>query len=111
MDKDAKKILGGAAVGLIAGAIAGILLAPKSGKETQKDIAKYAKEMQEKIAKELAKQGKISKKKYDEAVDKITAVYELEKKIAPKDAKSISNKLKKHYAQVAEVVNAKPEKK
>lgn len=35
----------GAAVGLTVGAVAGILLTPKSGKETREDIANAAKEL------------------------------------------------------------------
>jgi gas vesicle protein len=40
--------LKGLFIGAIAGAAAGILLAPKSGKETQEDIKKLAKEYKEK---------------------------------------------------------------
>ena len=39
----------GAAVGVIVGATAGVLLAPKSGKETRTDISNATKEMIEKV--------------------------------------------------------------
>jgi len=49
MDGDkAFSFLKGLFLGVIAGAAAGILLAPKSGKETQEDIKKLAKEYTEK---------------------------------------------------------------
>lgn len=41
--KSAKKLATAATVGSAAGAIAGLLLAPKSGKETRQDIAKNVK--------------------------------------------------------------------
>lgn len=41
----AKTFLLGAALGAIGGAIAGILTAPKSGKETRKDIAEGSKKV------------------------------------------------------------------
>lgn len=104
MDKQTKGVIIGAGAGIIAGAIAGILLAPKSGKETRADIAKYLHEMKDKIADELAKAGKVTKEKYNEIVEKIVTVYELEKKISTEDAKDIKAKLDKNYGQVVKAI-------
>lgn len=41
----------GILIGAVVGAVAGILLAPKSGKETRKDIASYAVKMKDKALK------------------------------------------------------------
>ena len=55
--KEAKKANGngkfilGAALGAIGGAIAGVLFAPKSGKETRKDIAEGTKKVAKKAKK------------------------------------------------------------
>jgi len=111
MDKKTKGILEGAAIGVIAGAIAGILLAPKSGKETREDIKKYALEMKDKIAGELAAGGKITKEKYDEVVAKIVKAYETEKKISAKDAKEIKDILLENYQQVVKAVKGEEKKK
>lgn len=105
MDKQSKGIIIGASAGLLAGAIAGILLAPQSGKKTRADIAGYLGEMKDKIADELAKAGKVTKKIYEEVVDKVVKVYEVEKKISPKDAKDIKAILDKNYAKVVKALN------
>ncbi|PIS07734.1 hypothetical protein COT78_02075 [Candidatus Berkelbacteria bacterium CG10_big_fil_rev_8_21_14_0_10_43_13] len=100
MDKKEKELLIGASVGALAGVIAGLLFAPKSGKETQEDLKKYMHEMKNKIAKELDKAGKVTKETYEKVVDKIVKVYEVEKKITPADAKDILAKLKNNFAEV-----------
>jgi len=110
MDKTTKGVIIGASVGVLAGAIAGILFAPKSGKETRKDIAKYLYEIKEKIADELSKVGKITKEKYGEVVNKVLKIYEVEKKITAEDAVDIKNKLTKNYEKVAKIATA-PKKK
>ncbi|MEI8061495.1 MAG: YtxH domain-containing protein [Candidatus Berkelbacteria bacterium] len=110
MDKKTKGILEGAAIGVIAGAIAGILLAPKSGKETRDDIAKYATEMKDKIAGELAAGGKVTKEKYEEVVAKIVSAYETEKKISIEDAKAIKEILVNNYQEVAKAIKAEEKK-
>lgn len=56
-NKARKKVLAGLAVGAVVGAAAGVLLAPKSGKETREDIANAAKQLPER-AKEIAELGK-----------------------------------------------------
>jgi len=104
MDKKSKGIVIGASVGVIAGAIAGILLAPKSGKETRADIAKYVLEMKDSIAEQLAKAGKFSKDAYKKTVDKIVKVYEVEKKITSEDAKDIKEKLENNYEEVKKAI-------
>ena len=110
MDKKTKGILEGAAIGVIAGAIAGILLAPKSGKETRDDIAKYATEMKDKIAGELAAGGKVTKEKYEEVVAKIVSAYETEKKISIEGAKAIKEILVNNYQEVAKAIKAEEKK-
>ena len=49
-----KKMAVAATIGAVVGGFAGVLLAPKAGKETRKDIVKNIKEMTKKV-KELAK--------------------------------------------------------
>lgn len=104
MDKQTKGIMIGASVGVLAGAIAGVLFAPKSGKETRADIANYVHEMKDKIAEELAKAGDVTKEAYNEIVEKIVKVYELEKKITAEDAKDIKEKLDANYEQVVKAI-------
>ena len=80
MSKDnGKKFLLGAALGAMAGAVAGILFAPKSGKETRKIIVDKAKEYGDKgkdaleQGKDVFEQGKeIAKEKIKETADDIS---------------------------------------
>ena len=51
--KERKQVAIGATIGLTVGAVAGVLLAPKAGKETREDLAKSIQELPEK-AKELS---------------------------------------------------------
>jgi len=104
MDKQAKGIMIGVSVGVLAGAIAGVLLAPKSGKETRADIANYIHEMKDKIAEELVKAGEVTQETYNQIVEKIVKVYELEKKITAEDAKDIKEKLDANYEQVVKAI-------
>ena len=57
----------GATLGLAVGAVAGVLLSPKSGKETREDIANTAKEVPIK-AKEIIE---MAKEKVEEAKEKL----------------------------------------
>lgn len=47
--KTVKKFAIGTTLGAFAGAVSGILLAPKSGKETREDISKTAKDISENV--------------------------------------------------------------
>ena len=100
MDKQTKGILEGAAIGVIAGAIAGILLAPKSGKETRADIAKYLHEMKDKIAVKLAQVNDLTAKKYEQVVNGVVGGYVATKKITAEDAKEIKKKLGDNYKEI-----------
>ncbi|MCD4811808.1 YtxH domain-containing protein [bacterium] len=52
MDNSIRSFFSGLVFGVAAGAIAGVLLAPKSGVETREDIKKFAVEMGEKATAE-----------------------------------------------------------
>lgn len=57
----------GAALGLTVGALAGVLLAPKSGKETREDLSNAAKELPGKAKEVLEK----AKEKVEETKEKL----------------------------------------
>ena len=62
-----KKFALGATLGLVAGAVAGLLFAPKSGKETRKFIKEKVVDLTQK-GKKLAETGK---EKIQDSIDKI----------------------------------------
>ena len=94
----------GAGVGILAGAIAGILLAPKSGKETREDIKKYLHEMKDKIAEKLEKTGAVTQEKYLQVSNEVVAGYKAAKKISAEEAKKIKKDLANGYDQVKKAV-------
>ena len=110
MDKSTKGVIIGASVGILAGAIARILFAPQSGKETRRDIAKYLHQIKEDVAKQLSELGEITKEKYDEVVGRVVNVYETEKKISAEDASDIKEKLVNNYHEVAEAASKPTDK-
>ena len=72
MAKNQGKFVLGALIGAIGGAVAGILFAPKSGKETRKIIGDKAKEYAE-DGKELIEKGtNMAKEKIKETADSVS---------------------------------------
>jgi gas vesicle protein len=75
--KNVGKTLGMFLFGAIVGAVSGILMAPKSGKETRKDIQKGVKQVQKKAEKEIHGVEQKAKKAFTKAKQEGTK--ELEK--------------------------------
>jgi len=65
------KFVIGAVLGVLAGAVAGVLLAPRSGKETRKIVASKTKEYKKNGTEFVAKEASIAKKAIEDTVDKI----------------------------------------
>lgn len=107
MDKQSKNVIIGASAGVLAGAIAGILLAPKSGKQTRAGISNYIHEMKDEIADKLAKADDVTKEIYHGIVNKIVKVYEYGKKITTEDADDIRKKLDDNYDTVIKNIRTK----
>ncbi|MFA4996054.1 MAG: YtxH domain-containing protein [Patescibacteria group bacterium] len=65
------KFVIGAVLGVLAGAVAGVLLAPRSGKETRKIVASKTKEYKKSGTEFVAKEASVAKKAIEDTVDKI----------------------------------------
>lgn len=94
----------GALIGVIAGAVGGILLAPKAGTELRKDLRDSFEEIKTKITDKLEKAGDFTKDTYDKAVSRVVSGYEEAKKISPDDAKTIKKIFEKSYADIEKIV-------
>lgn len=70
--KTTKNIATGAATGILAGLAAGILFAPKAGKETREDIVSGAKDINEKVKTKAAETKTTATNKAQEAKEKIS---------------------------------------
>ena len=101
---DKATFIEGIAVGTVAGAIATILLAPKSGQETRDEIKAHLGEIKDRIAQELGKMEKLTKEKYAEVVRAVIAEYETAKKITVEEAKEIEARLHDGYEAIKETL-------
>lgn len=104
---EAKDFTKGAFVGGIVGAMAGILFAPKSGKETREDIKKYYDEMRDKIMEELEKAGDFTKEKYDSIVRSVVSKYQDEDKITSNDSERIMKILSESFNKIEKITAKK----
>jgi len=106
VDQKKKDFYKGAAIGIgvgaIAGAVAGILFAPKSGKETREDIKKYYHEMKDQIAEKVASLKEITRETYSQVVTEVVASYQEHKKINEDEATQIKQTLDEGYEKVKE---------
>ncbi len=121
MSKETDSFIKGLAVGAIAGAVAGILFAPKSGKETRKDIQNLAenikdkavdvyseaREKVEKKAKSLKALGKkVDEKKYASLVNEIVDEYKSKDILSSDSAKKLGTQLKKDWTTVKKAITS-----
>ena len=96
----------GLAIGAVAGVIATLLLAPKSGQETRDEIKAHLEEIKEALIKRLQDAGEFTKAKYDEIVKGIVGEYETQKKITADEAKEIESRLVAGYESIREAACA-----
>lgn len=101
-DEKSKKLAMGALVGAAAGFVAGVLLAPKSGKETRDDLKKGAKEG----VKAADKQLRHIHDELSKLVDKAEVHIDKLSDNAKKEAVSVVNNAKKTRDQAASVLAA-----
>jgi gas vesicle protein len=94
----------GIAIGAVAGAVATVLLAPKSGRGTRDEIKAHLDGIRDKIARQLGNTGKLTKGKYEEVVRAVIAEYETGKTITVEEAKKIEARLHDGYEAVKATV-------
>lgn len=103
MSKDGnKKLAIGAAVGVITGFVAGILTAPKSGKETRQDIKNTAG----KVTAEAEKQLKKMYTELSETIDKAKALAKREGAMVKKELLKALHAAEGTQQKVKEVISA-----
>lgn len=97
-----KKLAVGALIAGTVGFVAGILTAPKSGKETREDIKKVTKN----AVREVEKQLKTAYTELQELSTKAAAVIKAGGKEAKKDLTKASDRAKEAQARVKEILSA-----
>ncbi len=103
MASNAKGILGAAILGLAAGALAGVLFAPKSGKETRSDLMKLAEKMRDDIQHKISQLGKVTRAAYDEVVNTVVSQYEETKEITKEQAQKLKEDFGQSYDRIKTV--------
>jgi len=92
--------LGSLVIGAIAGAIAGILFAPKSGKETRDDLKETLNEIKDQVAAKVGDLKDITEQGYRAAVDTVLKTYEDARKLTADEASNIKADLNKGYKDI-----------
>ena len=119
--KKAISFVKGAFVGALAGATAGVLFAPKSGKETREDIKKKAVEVKDKFetvyadaTDALAKKVEnlkslgevVDETKYRELVAEVLSDFKESKKLDAKVARKLGAQMRKDWKNVKKTLKA-----
>jgi gas vesicle protein len=99
---DKKDFAAGIAAGAIIGAMAGILLAPKSGKETRDDIKKFVDDSKTKIANKVKEVGDLTKEQYEKIVDLVVDEGSKTIDVTKEDLGQLKSDLKERYNAVKE---------
>ncbi len=90
----------GLAIGALVGVAAGLFAQSKKGKSMIKDAEKTAKILQAKIMRELKGAETITKKQYEDMVDKVTDYYVTTKKVAKKEIPEVKTFLLNKWTSV-----------
>ena len=99
-DKGAKKNVLAAALGALAGGIAGILFAPKSGKETRGDIKKAVEKATVEIKEKAEEVRDLTVEKYQAIVDEVTEGYQELRELSAEKLGEIREDLYKNYQKI-----------
>ncbi len=101
--------LGTLALGAIAGAIAGVLLAPKSGKENRAALSENLNKLKDDVADKLSQAGEITKDVYDNIVGEVVGTYKEAQHLTEDEAGEVEQDLKDGYDKLEEELANKEE--
>jgi gas vesicle protein len=96
--------IGSLVIGAIAGAIAGILFAPKSGKETRGDLKDTLTQVKDDVASKIADLNiqELTQNAYQAVVNTVLQTYEDAKKLSLDEVRNIRSDLDKGYEEIKE---------
>lgn len=86
--------------GALLGVVAGILLAPKSGKELRESVKKSYKDISKRVTEELSRLKEVSQETYTQVVNSVVRTFVEAKKITVEEAEAIRDQLKQGYEKV-----------
>lgn len=100
----------GILVGLVAGALTGIIFAPKSGKELRKDAQDTFQKMKEELAQKIGQIQELSEENYNQAVGRVISGYREAQKITPEQAEEIEKILAESFTKIEKSLKKNVEK-
>jgi gas vesicle protein len=86
--------------GALLGLIAGILVAPRSGKETRENIKRHYEEISDRISEELSRLKDITKETYAQVVGTVVHGFVEAKKITSDEAAELKSELKRGFEDI-----------
>jgi gas vesicle protein len=86
--------------GALLGLIAGLLVAPRSGKETRENIKKHYEEISDRISEELSRFKDITKETYAQVVGTVVHGFVEARKITSDEAAELKGELKKGFERI-----------
>jgi len=90
--------------GALTGFIAGLLLAPKSGRSLRQDMRTYYFEMKDQILENLSQIKDITKETYENVVNSVVKGYEEAKLVTSGEAAQIRAELKSGYSRIKTIL-------
>jgi gas vesicle protein len=102
---ETKTFIEGIAVGAVAGAIAGLLLAPKSGRETRDEIQAELVELKDSVVERLQTLEDVTQEKYEEVVKTVIAEYVAAKKIPANQAQELEATLRDGFETIRQTIH------
>lgn len=100
-----KNLFKGLLMGLAIGGVAGVLLAPKSGKQVRQDLKKAYKSTSKDIAKRINDIEDISKSKYEQIVEAVINEYKKLDPITQEQIDSLKVILQKKWSEIVDKNN------
>lgn len=94
-----------AILGAMAGLVAGILLAPKAGKETRADIKETYNKLHKDLSKKFQETKEITKEKYSEVLDEVLGKYETNKEITKEEADEVRKNLDEGFQKIKDRID------
>lgn len=94
-------MIGVGVAGVLLGALAGVLMAPKSGEETRADIAELAGKMKDDIMDKMSSAAEVTAETYRNAVDAVVNKYHEAKEITEDEAGKLKEQL---YSKTEEAI-------
>jgi gas vesicle protein len=86
--------------GALLGLMAGLMVAPRSGKETRENIKKHYEEISDRISEELCRLKEITLETYSQIVGAVVRGFVEAKKITADEAAVITSELKKGFEDI-----------